>query len=168
MPIFILAAAAALGGGLFLYAAFAQSRIVIGYDKGKPYPLTVQRLSVKLQNGDAAWLRPDVAAAFEAMRATALQDNVNIQVASAFRSIAEQLVLYVKNKLMGPQTAPPGWSNHQQGTTVDLDTGAPAGTNSTYAWMQRRGWEFGFQRTVSSEPWHYEFLGVGARQGWTG
>lgn len=167
----LLAIAGAVGGGLLLYAFVARERIVVGFDQGKPYLLKVVKLSTPLQNGSAAYLRSDAANAFEMMLLAARAQGVNIQVSSAFRSIEEQLILYMKNRLRDCwettcRTSPPGYSNHQQGTTVDLDTNG--GTNSTYAWMQRRGYEFGFQRTVPTETHHYEYVGIAARQGATG
>ncbi|MEA2751628.1 MAG: hypothetical protein QOI41_5771, partial [Myxococcales bacterium] len=52
----------------------------------------------------------------------------------------------------GNLAAPPGYSNHQSGHALDLNTKA-AGVNS---WLVKHAAAFGFRRTVPSENWHYE------------
>lgn len=158
MPILGVIAVAA-GLGFVAYSLFSPYRVVIGFSKGVPYPLTVRKVG-KLQNGDDAWLMPAAADAFEQMRDAAAAEGVTLYIASAFRSWDEQAVLKVKNIINGPQTAAPGYSNHQQGTTVDLDVGGWSGR--VYLWLTQNAQRFGFRRTVASEPWHWEFVSANA------
>lgn len=96
------------------------------------------------------------ARAFLRMRAAALQDGVAIRVVSGFRSHAEQTDLYRRYRAgTGNLAARPGYSNHQSGAALDLNTSDP----DVYRWLQRRAGEFGFVRTVPSEAWHWELRG---------
>jgi hypothetical protein len=38
---------------------------------------------------------------------------------------------------------------------VDVNVGSTS--SATYRWMAAHAAEFGFKRTVPSEPWHWEF-----------
>lgn len=103
-------------------------------------------------------LRRDAAEAFMQMRAAAAAAGVELVVESAFRTWAEQKVFY-DDFVAGRRkdvAAPPGWSNHQGGTAVDLDT--DRGTNDAYDWLVANAHLYGFRRTVASEPWHWEYL----------
>jgi hypothetical protein len=53
--------------------------------------------------------------------------------------------------------AQPGYSNHQSGHALDVNTSAPG----VYAWLAAHGGEFGFSETVPSENWHWEWWGGG-------
>ncbi|MEK6885033.1 MAG: M15 family metallopeptidase, partial [Nanoarchaeota archaeon] len=64
---------------------------------------------------------------------------------------------YLKTALssnFNPQTGAPGFSNHQNGRAIDVNTGVPA----VYKWMVTNGLKYGFVRTVASERWHWEYL----------
>ncbi len=52
--------------------------------------------------------------------------------------------------------AKPGFSKHQNGIAFDLSVAGGDG-NPTYEWLKRHATSFGFVRTVSREPWHWEF-----------
>jgi hypothetical protein len=51
--------------------------------------------------------------------------------------------------------AEPGYSNHQSGEALDLNTAA----SGVYSWLVNNASRYGFYRTVPSEPWHWEFFG---------
>ena len=53
--------------------------------------------------------------------------------------------------------AKPGYSNHQSGHALDLNTGG-FGTR-TYNWLMTHGAKMGWRRTVESEDWHFEYWG---------
>lgn len=96
---------------------------------------------------------------YAALVAAAAGDGVLVTLNSGFRSYPEQKYLYdgFVRKLPGFNTAAkPGYSNHQNGIAFDLSV-AGADGNPTYEWLKRRAPEFGFVRTVSKEPWHWEF-----------
>lgn len=61
-----------------------------------------------------------------------------------------------------PATAPPGHSNHGNGLALDLSTGSRKAFNkvlneSTYTWLVKNSWKYGFIRVVSTEEWHFEY-----------
>jgi LAS superfamily LD-carboxypeptidase LdcB len=64
-----------------------------------------------------------------------------------------------------PQVAPPGKSNHGNGIGLDLNTGGfPAYPDKPFSqggkimeWLTKNAHRFGFMRSVSSEPWHWEY-----------
>jgi soluble lytic murein transglycosylase-like protein len=93
-------------------------------------------------------MRPDVAAAFDRMAAAAAADGVQLVIASAFRSNAEQAVLWAANP--DPKwVAPPGTSLHRLATELDL------GPASAYGWLAANAPRFGFVQRYSWEPWHF-------------
>jgi hypothetical protein len=95
-------------------------------------------------------MRPDVALAFDRMEAAARADGVALTITSAWRSNAEQAVLFARHP--DPRwVAPPGRSLHRLGTELDL--GPPA----AYGWLARNARRFGFIQRYSWEPWHYGY-----------
>jgi hypothetical protein len=111
-------------------------------------------------------MRPDVALAFDRMAAAAHADGVDLIVNSAFRSDAEQELLFAQHP--DPKwVAPPGKSLHRLGTELDL------GPPSAYRWLAQNAERFHFTQRYSWEPWHYGFtlnagsssLGYGAADG---
>jgi hypothetical protein len=95
-------------------------------------------------------MRPDVALAFDRMEAAARADGVVLSITSAWRSNAEQAVLFARHP--DPKwVAPPGKSLHRLGTELDL--GPPA----AYGWLARNATRFGFLQRYSWEAWHYGF-----------
>jgi hypothetical protein len=94
-----------------------------------------------------------------AMVADAAGDGVVITLNSGFRSYPEQKHLRdgFERGLPGFNTAAkPGFSNHQNGIAFDISVAGGDG-NPTYEWLKRKATGFGFVRTVSKEPWHWEF-----------
>ncbi len=93
-------------------------------------------------------MRPDVALAFDRMEAAARADGVTLVVVSAFRSNAEQAVLFARHP--DPKwVAPPGRSLHRLGTELDL------GPPGAYAWLAGNAERFHFTQRYSWEPWHF-------------
>jgi hypothetical protein len=92
--------------------------------------------------------------AFLKMQKAAHEAGVYLAINSGFRSMAEQKYLYncylTGSCNNGNLAAKPGYSNHQSGVALDL---------STSSWLANNAGRFGFQRTVPSESWHYEFSG---------
>lgn len=126
-----------------------------GYVSGDPFEIelvTVLDKPVELQTANAFW----------AMREAALADGVEIRIVSGFRTNAEQQYLY--NCYINCNcnncnlAARPGYSNHQSGHALDLNTGTGAGV---LTWLNAHGADYGFERTVPSESWHWEWWGGG-------
>ncbi|MDB5212209.1 MAG: D-alanyl-D-alanine carboxypeptidase [Myxococcaceae bacterium] len=102
---------------------------------------------------DGKAVEQGTATAYERMRSAASQAGVHLVVVSGFRTMQKQRELYALYKAhRGNLAAPPGYSNHQSGHALDLNTKA-AGVNS---WLVKHAAAFGFRRTVPSENWHYE------------
>ena len=95
-------------------------------------------------------MRPDVARAFDRMEAAARQDGVALLIASAFRSDAEQAVLFARHP--DPRwVAPPGRSLHRNATELDL------GPRGAYRWLAQNAERFHFTQRYAWEPWHFGF-----------
>ncbi len=96
-------------------------------------------------------MRPDVALAFDRMARAASADRVGLVVVSAFRSDAEQAVLFARHP--DPRwVAPPGRSLHRLGTELDL------GPASAYGWLAAHAPAFHFRRRYAWEPWHFGYV----------
>ncbi|MBC7911352.1 MAG: D-alanyl-D-alanine carboxypeptidase family protein [Pyrinomonadaceae bacterium] len=103
--------------------------------------------------------------AYLKLKDEALQDNINLAIESAFRTFARQANLrrlFEAGK--GNPAAKPGRSDHQHGQAFDLNThhdkfdGDPI-----YDWLKMNGPRLGFIRTVSGEPWHWEYVPAEAK-----
>lgn len=95
-------------------------------------------------------MRPDVAAAFDRMAATASHAGLTLVVNSGFRSDAEQAALFAAHP--DPTwVAPPGHSLHRCATELDL------GPESAYGWLAANAFKFGFVQRYSWEDWHYGY-----------
>ena len=117
-----------------------------GYRKGSPMTICVTEI-------DGKPVEQATATALLSMRHAAAQAGVNIHVVSGFRTMAEQRHLYALYKEgRGNLAAPPGFSNHQSGHALDLNTKAAG----VYSWLAKHGAAYGFGRTVPSEAWHWE------------
>jgi MYXO-CTERM domain-containing protein len=125
-----------------------------GYKSGSPFAITVVTV-------DGKKVEKATANAYYVMAQAAAADGVNIKVVSGFRTMEEQEYLYgcyvncsCNNCNLA---AKPGYSNHQSGHALDLNTSA----GGVLAWLNAHGAAFGFSRTVPSEPWHWEWWGGG-------
>lgn len=112
------------------------------------------------------------------MKAAAAKAGVLLTLNSGFRPFGEQLALrkkYVTDKTrvndehyllteksdkFTPACAPPGWSNHQDGSAFDFmvrdDPNTKQNEALAYKWLVDNAILFGFIRTVRSERWHWE------------
>ena len=94
-------------------------------------------------------MRPDVAQAFDRMARAAAADGVALVIGSAFRSDAEQAVLFARHP--DPKwVARPGTSLHRNGTELDI------GPAAVHPWLAANAPRFHFVQRYSWEPWHYE------------
>ncbi len=136
--------------GLGVLFVMLVPKTAFGYVRGEPVELTLESI------GHGFYMRADAARAFRAMSAAAGRDGVELEVNSAFRTMEKQLELFKLYQTgTGPLTAEPGWSKHQDGTAVDIESAG--GSNAASAWLAQNAYRFGFRRTVTSEPWHHEF-----------
>lgn len=137
-----------------LYAIDCTETKDTGYVKGDAYEITVVTI-------DGKKVEVQTANAYYQMAQAAAADGVSIKVVSGFRTMQEQTYLY--NCYVNCNcnncnlAAKPGFSNHQSGHALDLNTSAP-GVN---AWIEANGGDYGFTETVPGEPWHWEWWGGG-------
>ncbi|HSD23783.1 MAG TPA: transglycosylase SLT domain-containing protein [Solirubrobacterales bacterium] len=100
---------------------------------------------------DGEGMRPDVAAAYDRMRAAARGAGLDLVVVSGFRSDAEQAELFARHP--DPRwVAPPGRSLHRCATELDL------GPSSAYGWLAANARRFGLIQRYGWEAWHYGFI----------
>jgi soluble lytic murein transglycosylase-like protein len=96
-------------------------------------------------------MRPDVAQAFDRMAAAARREGVDLVIVSAFRSDAEQAVLFARHP--DPKwVAPPGRSLHRNGTELDL------GPRAALPWLAANARRFHFNQRYPWERWHYGYV----------
>lgn len=147
-----------IAGGA-LVAVIAKKRAIVGavaqvmgYVAGKETPLTLVTIDTLGHQ-----LSAPAATSFMAMRTAAAQAGINLVVTTAFRDMAFQEKLYAMWLAgTGNLAAQPGYSNHQSGIALDIETAG--GTNAAFAWLNLNAKKYGWKRTVSSEPWHWEYL----------
>jgi MYXO-CTERM domain-containing protein len=125
-----------------------------GYVKGDPFEITVVTV-----DGDP--VEVETANAFIMLAEAAAADGVTLKINSGFRTMAEQEYFYGCyincNCNNCNEAAKPGFSNHQSGHALDINTSA----NGVYNWLQAHGGDYGWTRTVPSEDWHWEWWGDG-------
>jgi hypothetical protein len=123
-----------------------------GYESGSPRRICVATVDGKM-------VEINTANAYLAMKAAASRDGVSMYIVSGFRTMEHQRQLYNLDLAgRGNLAAPPGYSNHQNGLALDLNTSDPG----VYNWLARNASRFGFRRTVPSEEWHWEHNGSAA------
>lgn len=100
----------------------------------------------------------NTARAYKRMAADAQRDGVHLDIVSGFRTHDEQVHLYGCYKSgscnNGNQAAPPGYSNHQSGHALDLNSHDRG--SAQYRWLNANAHRYGFSETVAGEPWHWE------------
>lgn len=131
---------------------WAEARISIPVSMGSvPSMASGGGYSGPLSERQGRGMRPDVAAAFDAMSAAAASAGITLTINSAFRSDAEQAALFAANP--DPTwVAPPGQSLHRCATELDL------GPSGAYGWLAANAGRFGFVQRYSWEAWHYGFV----------
>lgn len=129
-------------------------RVDVGYVSGDPFDITVV-------TADGKPAERETANAYAIMQAAAADDGIRLRVVSGFRTMDEQEYLYqcyVECSCNNCNLAArPGYSNHQSGHALDLNTS----DDGVYDWLENNGSLFGFERTVPSEDWHWEWWGGG-------
>lgn len=125
-----------------------------GYVRGERVELELRSI------GGGMYLRSDAAEAFRKMRSAAAADGYSITVNSAFRTEAQQEALVVSRS---EWAAPAGFSPHQAGIAVDIESGSGDGTkepdNEGWLWMTSSAASFDWVNVglKFSEPWHWEY-----------
>jgi D-alanyl-D-alanine carboxypeptidase len=124
-------------------------------------------------------MQPKAAKALQKMFAAYhAQSGAQLSVVSPYRSYNTQVSTYngwvsrLGKAQADRQSARPGFSEHQTGLAVDIDTAINQGFGGTPAgkWLAQRSWKYGFivrypqgQEPVTGyeyEPWHFRYVGV--------
>jgi len=124
-------------------------------------------------------MRPEAAAALTQMFADyQAASGAQLKVVSAYRSYNVQVSTYngwvsrLGQAQADRQSARPGYSEHQTGLAVDINTGADQGFGATPAgmWLAANSYKYGFIVRYPDglepitgyeyEPWHFRFVGV--------
>jgi len=97
---------------------------------------------------------------FKAAQAAAKKEGQVLYIASGFRTLARQKVLFAQavkkygsEKEASKWVAPPMISHHPWGTALDVNyPDEPVGAG----WLEVHGWKFGLCRVFENEWWHFE------------
>jgi D-alanyl-D-alanine carboxypeptidase len=113
-------------------------------------------------DGRSMSLLAPAADAWEAMRAAAAADGIDLQIVDGYRSWEVQAAAY-EEYLAGRKpanVAPPGTSEHGNGLAVDVTNGSIIdASDAEWRWLQDNARRFGWN-PISNETWHWEFRGV--------
>lgn len=120
------------------------------------------------------YLRKEAAAALQDMAEKAQEDNVFLQVHSAYRSVGYQKRIFKKYLEQGRTfddivryVAPPGYSQHALGTVVDFyPSNWEFAATEAYAWLKNHAGDFHFIESYPEhqpagypwEAWHWRWL----------
>lgn len=136
------------------------------------------------QDGREFFLSEQAAHAWQAMKAQALADGVELLMMSAFRSVDRQAAIIREKLRLGAQIenilevcAPPGYSEHHTGRAIDIaSTDDPSleicfEHTPAFLWLQQNASHFGFAMSYPRnnsfgfqyEPWHWCFIGTNAK-----
>lgn len=124
-------------------------------------------------------MRPEAATALRKMFAAYhTESGGQLTVVSPYRSYNTQVSTYngwvkrLGQAQADRQSARPGYSEHQTGLAVDIDTAISQAFGSTPAgkWLAANSWKYGFivryqqgQEAITGyeyEPWHFRYVGV--------
>ncbi|NLA15760.1 MAG: M15 family metallopeptidase [Bacteroidales bacterium] len=141
----------------------------------RPYDLVP--IEEKYNKGVMNLLRQEAAAAFSRMCSRAAKDSIVLWSRSAYRSDTVQKQLYENaverrgKEQAERHTAKPGYSEHQTGLTIDINsTHSSFGKTREADWLRQHAHLFGFIERYpqhkenitgySYEPWHYRYVGT--------
>jgi zinc D-Ala-D-Ala carboxypeptidase len=131
------------------------------------YDVRVNRSDLTLRRG----VMPDVLAMVEAARS----DDIELVFSSCYRSYSYQETVYKRHieqlgeEQANRESAKPGTSQHQLGTTIDFGSITPAfGDTPAGKWLYRHAWKYGFSLSYPAgleeltgymhEIWHYRYI----------
>jgi D-alanyl-D-alanine carboxypeptidase len=169
--------------------------VLVDRDYGLPPDYAPNNLSsltawgVPTLNGEEMLLRRGAARQLSRLVRDAALDGEELIAASAYRSYAEQRGSYDSwtdyyGEGAGGVSAPPGHSQHQLGTAVDLTNSAAGyqldwgfGDTTASGWLLENAWRYGYvigypslEETEDTgytwEPWHYRFIGLANARRW--
>jgi zinc D-Ala-D-Ala carboxypeptidase len=126
-------------------------------------------------------LRENALDALLEMSGDAAKAGIRLTAGSTYRSYSDQKTVYaywvktLGKKNADRESAEPGYSQHQLGTTLDfspIDDSFSA--TPACSWLAKHAWEYGFSLSYPDgyesltgykfEPWHYRFVGKAGAQ----
>lgn len=126
-----------------------------GYDHGVAMDLHLWRLPGKSLDNQDLYLTPAATSAWIDLVEYAARQGRFLQPTYAFRTHKQQVRIYRQNRRLA---APPGFSSHQRGVSLDINGMSKNGRRSSlFFWMAREAPAFGFTNDVKNEPWHWSF-----------
>lgn len=126
---------------------------VLAYRNGRATRIRISSV------GNGQYLRTDAARNFRNMQAAARRAGIRLSATSGFRTMAQQRRLYALYRAgRGNLAARPGYSNHQQGLSMDVGGIGGYGTRA-YRWLRAHARQYGFVNDVRGEFWHWTFRG---------
>lgn len=128
----------------------------MGYQDHQPFVFEAASIGLD-KDGVEQFLQVDAAGYYNRMVAAALADGIRIQLNYGFRSHEEQWRLYRQNHRVA---AKPGASPHEEGVAVDINNSSRR--DPAYRWLHRNAARFGFESTIRSEAWHWQWRGIPA------
>ena len=155
-------------------------------NKAPAVPVTLVKPNVQPTRESASeniYMRPEAAAALEALFAGAAEDGLTLYATSGYRSYSTQKAIFerkldrMSEKQANLSVAKPGYSEHQTGLAMDIEGETTKGTGLTEAfgespegiWAAKHCAEYGFIlrypkdkvdiTKISYEPWHYRYVG---------
>lgn len=125
------------------------------------------------------WIHERVWPHLEDLLQAGAKADINIKIISGYRSFTDQTSLKSTYKTLygsgaNAFSADQGYSEHQLGTTVDLDRESSTGnlvtsfgTTKTFTWLTENAYKYGFvlsypkeNKFYQYEPWHWRFVGL--------
>lgn len=131
------------------------------------YGLSVSRDSLQLRKS----IMPEIMSMVDAART----DHVVLLFSSTYRSFATQTAVYDREvrvygkKVADTESAVPGHSQHQMGTTIDFGCICnDFDKTAAFKWLTANAWKYGFSLTYPNgyesltgyryEPWHWHYI----------
>ena len=127
-----------------------KGKVVTGFRNGSPFKVKVYNV------GGGEYLQKNAAINYKKMIAAAKKAGIPLSNTSGFRTMAEQQRLWVQFGMDPNRVARPGFSNHQQGLSMDIGGVGGFGTRA-FNWLRANAGRFGFVNDVAGEFWHWTY-----------
>lgn len=145
---------------------------------GSTFVPELVRMDSQYANYSSACMEPTAYEWFTRMVDDARQEGLWLYCVSAYRSYSYQNTLYQSyvrksgRALAETYSARPGYSEHQTGLAVDINTASRSAhfeNTKQYRWLVENSWKYGFilrypegKQDITGfvfEPWHYRYVG---------
>jgi len=134
----------------------SESKIETGYDNGSPIQIRIAPVGMDSKGRHQVYLREDAAQAYIAMSQACISElGKEISINNGFRNRRQQDAVIALAMRGGHPAAPNGYSDHQNGTAIDLNVHADREVNH---WLTLNAEKFGFVRCkLPGERHHFTF-----------